>query len=264
MRKNKAFLEQEEGRWSFDFVYNAISTLERMEFEIVPFDSNDLEDTLFCWPIDPEKDIIIGGVGSTRAFFEHCEVKVPEYIGYPEALKPYLFRDISVCTIGDLRDLPYPYFIKPYSAIKGFTGCLVDSDGIMKNLKFFDKVKDEDKVFLSTPINFVSEYRCFVHEGELKGIQFYQGDFRQYPNPNVIEEMIKVYDSDLCAYTLDVGVTDEGVTALVEVNDMWAIGQYGLEPRTYTLMCVRRLRQIVRESNGETEPLWRKLKERYV
>ena len=44
---------------------------------------------------------------------------------------------------------------------------------------------------------------------------------------------------------------------------MWAIGSYGMDARTYALMCVRRMREIGRQANGEIESLWKKLANRY-
>ena len=75
----------------------------------------------------------------------------------------------------------------------------------------------------------------------------------------MIEDMISSYKSSNCAYTLDVGVMEHGSTVLIEVNDMWAIGSYGMNAKDYTLACVRRMREIGRQANGETESLWKKL-----
>ena len=56
--------------------------------------------------------------------------------------------------------------------------------------------------------------------------------------------MVKDYTSSPVAYTLDVGVTADGDTILVEVNDMWAIGSYGFDAKMYALMCVRRMKEL--------------------
>lgn len=60
MRKNKAYLGQIGGDWFDDFVFMSQEPLKRMGFEIVKYDEDDLEDTLLCWPLDIEKDVIIG------------------------------------------------------------------------------------------------------------------------------------------------------------------------------------------------------------
>jgi len=260
MRKNKAYLEQIGGEWLDDFVYMSIEPLKSLDFEILPFDGDDMENTLTCYPLDIEKDVIFGSVQGTTVFFEACGIETPNYLGYPKQLKQFLGREIIETTFGKSQQIKLPFFIKPAKGVKKFTGALVSGIKSLEFFKEFDNVIDSDPIFLSEPIEFISEYRCFVHEEKLKGIQFYLGDFKVFPDVKVIEKMIRAYTSANCAYTLDVGVTDGGDTLLVEVNDMWAIGSYGMDSKIYALMCVRRMREIGRQAKGESESLWKKLK----
>src|SRR3546814_7795613 len=54
------------------------------------------------------------------------------------------------------------------------------------------------------------------------------------PDAHDVQQMIRDHHkgealqerTHLCAYSLDVGVLDSGQTALVEVNDAWALGLY--------------------------------------
>lgn len=50
------------------------------------------------------------------------------------------------------------------------------------------------------------------------------------------------------SYALDVAVTGSGMTILVELNDFWAIGGYGLDGRTYVRMLVDRSQEVIRGS----------------
>lgn len=260
MSKMYAYLEQCGGEWLDDFVYISKEPLKLLGFEIRVFDSDSLENTLLCYPLNIERDVIIGSVESTSKFFEACGVKTPEYLGYPQELNKYLGRKIIETVFEDAHRHEYPFFIKPAKGVKKFTGALIEAGRQLGFLRAFDKVEDFDPIYLSEPINFISEYRCFVHENKLIGIKHYSGNFKLFPDMEIIEEMINTYTSSNCAYTLDVGITEEGKTLLVEVNDMWAIGSYGMDSRAYVLMCVRRLREIGRQAKGETESLWRKLK----
>lgn len=264
MRTNKAYLEQMNGEWFDDFVYVSRQPLIDLGFEIIPFDGDDLENELLCYPMDISKDVIIGSVGATNAFFKACDIEPPTYLGYPMEISSFLGRDIFKTTVGELTDENYPCFIKPSEGIKLFTGEVIESYKQIDWLKKYYDVTDDVPILVSGLVDFVSEYRCFVHEEELKGIQYYDGDFRVFPDVAVIEEIISGYYSGNVAYTLDVGITSDGRTLLVEVNDMWAIGSYGMDAKTYALMCVRRMREIGRQANGETEALWKRLKERNI
>jgi len=263
MRTNKAYLEKIGGEWLDDFVYISKERLKALDFEIIPFDGDDMENTLMCYPLDISKDVIIGSVEATSVFFKACGIEVPKYLGYPEELSAYFNREIERTVIGELSKADFPCFIKPADGVKLFTGEVIKYIEQVYNIKDYYDVTVDTPILKSGVIEFVSEYRCFVHEEELKGIQFYAGDYKVFPNPLVIEDMIDIYTTANCAYTLDVGVTANGGTWLVEVNDMWAIGSYGMDARTYALMCVRRMREIGRQFHGETENLWKKLKNRY-
>jgi hypothetical protein len=95
-------------------------------------------------------------------------------------------------------------------------------------------------------VDFVSEYRCFVHEGALLGIHRYYGDNWILPDKATVIQMIKAYRSAPVAYGLDVGVTKEGKTLLVEVNDQYALGNYALGSLPYTEATVARWEQLCR------------------
>lgn len=254
MRKPKAYLEKAGGEWLDDFVYISRQPLIERGYDIVAFDGSDMENTLLNKMIVPHEDIIIGSVEATVAFFNYCNIEVPKAISYPESLKPYLGRDIIETTFGELTSEGYPYFVKPSSQIKLFTGDVVSHDEHLGYL-VLSGAKPETEVYKSTLIDFVSEYRCFVTNGVVRGIQYYQGDFKIYPDPYVIQNMVNDYKDCPSAYTLDVGVvlnkTKDGKyiyhhTMLVEVNDMWAIGSYGFNGNDYALMCARRMKEIWR------------------
>jgi len=238
----KAYLEKINKEWLDDFVYMSKYPLQEMGFDIVEFDGDNFISGYYNFNFQKE-DIMVGSVESLTKFYKHFNIKV-DYIGYPSSLNKYYGRSIKECKVIDL-DNNYPYFIKPSKDVKLFTGDIIENED---NLNFFKKyydVTDQTDIFKCSKINIESEYRCFVYNKELVGIQYYLGDFKKYPNPSIIENMLNDYVDQPMAYTIDVGVNDKNETIIIEINDMWALGSYGMDSKIYTKMVVSRIREIL-------------------
>lgn len=242
----RAFLEQVAKDWFDEFVYITKYQFELNGMTVIPFDGLNLPASLMKYDIDPKTDICIGSVEATNEFFKLCGVESPKSISYPKELKNYLGRNIIETTYGELGD-DYPYFVKPAEDIKLFTGDTVLNDRHKRDLGSYGSCKDSTKVFKSEIVNFQSEYRVFASLGEIRGIRHYRGNPLILFDPSIITDMVNSYKDCPSAYTLDIGVTDKGETLLVEVNDMWAISSYGLEPKVYALLCHRRMREILNQ-----------------
>jgi hypothetical protein len=244
----EAFLEKINGEWLDDFVYISKQPLIDMGYNIVPYDGDDLENTLVMRNPDPNTDICIGSVQGTVKFFQACGVDTPKYIGYPDQLKKYLGRKIEETTFGNLgRD--FPYFVKPSNEVKMFTGDIVSNDRHLEYLVSFDGCKEQTPVIKSEVVEFITEYRAFVSYGKIYGIKHYKGDFLKFIDASVLDKMVDDFTDCPSAFTLDIGLTEDGRTLLVEVNDMWAIGSYGMDGREYALLCARRMKEILRSNN---------------
>jgi hypothetical protein len=96
---------------------------------------------------------------------------------------------------------------------------------------------NNDSVQVSSIVtDIVSEWRCFVKDGVLYGIQNYSGDFTKFPDTERILKMISQYEkSEPCpnSYTLDVymaGNTRRNInrgTFVMEVHPFVSVGLYG-------------------------------------
>jgi hypothetical protein len=62
---------------------------------------------------------------------------------------------------------------------------------------------------------------------------------------DVATQAIQRFKDAPVGYSLDLGVTDDGRTLLVEVNDAWALGAYGTPSIPYTEMVVNRWKEMV-------------------
>ncbi len=239
----KAYLQKYNNEWFDDFVYSSKQPLLDRGFTIIPFDELTLPDLIF-----DKDDIIVGSVESTKAFFNSVSIETPKYIGYPKSLDSFYGRTIKRTRFGKITLDDLPIFIKPVYDVKLFTGFVLEKSTTLHNIgMYYSNVNPNTAVYTSEPINIVSEYRCFVHKNELVGIKHYSGDFNVFPNTSEIKSMIQKYrDESPVSYTLDVGlVRDNGFkTILVEINDFWAIGGYGLDGKTYVRMLIDRFQEI--------------------
>lgn len=96
--------------------------------------------------------------------------------------------------------------------------------------------------------NLVSEWRCFIYQGSLLGIQCYLGDYFRVPQKDFIEDFIRTGMSYLpVSYTLDVMVSEDGVTRLLEIHDFFSCGLYGFtNPQKFPFMCYRWFKNYIR------------------
>ncbi|QZA70975.1 ATP-grasp domain-containing protein [Erwinia phage AH06] len=146
----------------------------------------------------------------------------PTYIpDYPDVLKGYLYRKVTEGTLRDLTLETCPVFVKPRVRQKLFTG-FVCHDPFDYRLK---PVKNNEPLWLVEPVRFKAEWRIYVVDGKAAHMVQYEGSDFYRPNLGVVNAMIvKLKQQN---YVMDVGVLDNGHTALVEINDGVSVGMYG-------------------------------------
>ena len=118
----------------------------------------------------------------------------------------------------------WPVFVKPLED-KQFTGVVVRSP---KDLIGCGIQGVNQDVYCSEIVSFVAEWRCFVRYGRILSVRPYKGDWRKHYDYRVIESAVKEFASAPAGYAIDFGLTDDGRTLLIEVNDGYALGCYGL------------------------------------
>lgn len=237
-----------EGRPADVNIFNAASGFEQRGLDTVPVVWKDvLAGKVDISPARP----LLGGVGAVHEALRLSGAIVPLPIDYPEALEPLLGRSVRKgtmrevrATVGENDVAEHPVFVKPWEHTKIFTGHVVH--------KYRDLIKtascspDMD-VWISETVRFVSEYRYFVHQGRVVHVGFYKGDPLVAPDTEVVRSMIGTYmkAGTPVSWCLDVGVTDEGHTLLVEVNDGFAFGCYGMPAQMHSIMFEDRWREMV-------------------
>lgn len=83
-------------------------------------------------------------------------------------------------------------------------------------------------IICSEVVNFTAEWRCFVRYGKILAVKPYKGDWKAHYDSSVIEECVSSYTASPNGYAVDFGLTDDGRTLMIEVNDGYALGCYGL------------------------------------
>ncbi len=187
------------------------------------FDRNEL-------PITKDT-LVVGFIETYRTALERLGLAPPDNIDIPAELQAYTGRNCWPTTLGFARqEQNWPIFIKPLRHHKRFAGKLVSK---FIHLLSSASLANEFEIWASEPVDFVSEYRCFIARGEVVGVRPYKGNPLVFPDGARILAMVKAWTSAPVACCIDVGVTSDGRTLLVEVNDGHSMGDYGLESMTY-------------------------------
>lgn len=197
--------------------------------------------------------MVHGGVGMVRRALDRLGVPQPRLDGMPpEALLPHFGRRVWATTMLEVRerlDREEWTFIKPLKRHKAFTGYVTGpSVSALARTAHFE---NDFEICAQEVIRFDVEYRLFVHDklGEGNWIvidcRYYRGDFRKSLDWSVVDACVEAFVDAPVAYSLDMGVTDDGKTCVVEINDAMSLGTYGIPPLPYTQMIIDRWEQVV-------------------
>ena len=194
-------------------------------------------------------NVLVGSVEMLKKYFELNGLKVPSAIPLDVFPSKILGRNIDVAHSTNLNILTnYPYFIKPANDIKAFTGMVVND---IDDYKMFSNNYQGD-VYVQEVVNIVSEWRVYIEKSQIRGHEIigckhYSGDDLIFPNKQFIEKVFKHLIDELPNYnsfTIDIGILDDGKNIVVEANDAWAIGNYGLDAEIYYNFIRKRFFQI--------------------
>ena len=160
-------------------------------------------------------------------------------LNVPETLFKYAGRkienveltDSNRCEIYDYIDNNYRtdyIFVKSNDMIKN------PINGSYSSIDLYNKELFLNGSYqISEHIDIVSEYRCFIYNDKIVGIQYYSGDFEYFPDVSKIYDFIDEYSYDYGkgsapqAYTLDILVDGDGFTYVMECHEFFSCGLYG-------------------------------------
>ncbi|WNJ19060.1 ATP-grasp domain-containing protein [Pontibacter sp. G13] len=192
--------------------------------------------------------LVVGDHPTMEAVFKRLKYSYSNDC-YPVSLRSFLQRQIWQSTVKHLlmgrMHSDYPIFIKPKSRAKLFTGLVLQSQADLYRL---DTIPKKTEIYGSSVVNWVSEFRVFVNRGEIVGVRHYDGDPSLRLNMDVVQRSVVQFeasDEHTASYGIDFGVLEQGETTLIEWNDGFALGAYGLDAEVYTDLLLERWKEIV-------------------
>lgn len=211
-------------------------------------------------------DLVVGDFEWTRTALKQLGVTMPEPPDYPECLQHLLHRKIWRSTLGEVQTFlrssseSTKVFIKPASDTKAFSGLVASASKDDVWLEYLlEQFPHAFDVWCSEIVSFVSEYRVYVVDGEVRSICQYQGPKEVQLDDGVVKEAVRtLMDSDegrdLVGCGIDFAVMRKqgdgeaaDVTCLLEVNDGVSLGAYdGLSGKDYTDMLIARWARLVK------------------
>ncbi|WP_397363086.1 ATP-grasp domain-containing protein [Olleya sp. R77988] len=221
--------------------YVGIEAFYNMGFEIVEVES-------FDNLIIAESNIFLGSIDFIQTALKALNLDVPEHNDYPRSLAKYYGRNISESTIEKISNNPESWnvFVKPKGSLKKFTGRHVKST--------YDLIGCGDReknvpIWVSEPVDFISEWRVFVRYNEILGVKSYKGDWRSQYDYKIIEEAVNSYENAPAGYAMDFGLTKDGRFLIVEVNEGYSIGNYGLFYTDYAKLISARWSEMTNQKD---------------
>lgn len=194
--------------------------------------------------------LVVGDVPTVQRALKRLGIEPPPDESYPEELRSYLGRRISPSTLAEIEarmfegDAP-AVFVKPRDRLKRFTGFVCHGASELARTRGASR---RSLVWCAEVVSFRGEARAFVIDGAVVDVRRYEGD--GMPDRAVVEEAVRVWTGTGRAargYGIDFGVLDDGRTVLVELNDGYGLGSYGLAAATYLDLCIARWEQLARD-----------------
>ncbi|MBO4998416.1 MAG: ATP-grasp domain-containing protein [Lachnospira sp.] len=86
--------------------------------------------------------------------------------------------------------------------------------------------------------------------GQILDIRRYKGSLGLCYDMEMVQQMIAHYKHAPAGYALDIGVTKQKDTIIVEVNDGYSLGSYGLDPLLYAKLLSARWAELTKGKNA--------------
>jgi hypothetical protein len=241
------YIQKHGDGYVFDGCYAAYEGAAHRAWKIIHFE--DIRE------VPARRDILlVACVEDTQIFFDRLGIKRPIAINIPEFIMPYIKRDIKYMTLDAFFEMPIcPTFVKPAIEIKIGASGVIEKDSSKRFV--LSDIKDGGTLMMtSSVVDMQSEYRVYCRKGHgIVGMKHYQGDEMLYPDNQYIREVCHKLISDKSmpqSFSADFAVigpvNGEKYTELIECQDAWSIGAYGLDGNVYLSFLLDRWQQLMK------------------
>lgn len=212
-------------------------------------------------PLDPDV-FVFGMLWVMLRLLDRAGLSRALLPSYPEPIRALLGRKVWQGSVAALSFGPVasigPVFVKvghvaDRAAPRAFASQVVSSfDIVSAHLRD----NPEMVILCSTPVNWISEWRAYVCEGEIVGMSMYRPDLAglDQVRPKHLIDFSMAEDAvhqlrkagvATAGYCLDFGALSNGQTALIEVNDGIGLVNYAFEPEAHAALHLARWRELM-------------------
>ena len=234
---------RENGEYHSNNIYHAVSGFREMGAEIKKYHAIDeIYDDV------TQEDIVLDYIEQTQTIMHKFGVK-PICEDYPEKLRPFMGRKIWTDRINSINSHPEKWgiFVKPVKD-KAFTGLVVNGP---KDLIGCGSCYEDYEVICSEIMNIKREWRGFIIYDELADIRPYKGDYHYHYDAEVVDNAVEAFrtiSNRPMGCSLDFAVIEKDgkeQTIFLEMNDGYALGNYGLQNILYAKLISARWSQLL-------------------
>ena len=200
------------------------------------------------------EDIVLDYIYQCNTIFNKFGVS-PYIPDYPEVLSEFLGRKIwkdSMYRFScDEKKWGAGYFVKPVKD-KVFTGHVISS---ISDLMGCGNHSEDYEILVSETLDIAAEWRVFILYDRILDVRPYgiildrsRKSYRYHYDSKVLDQMIEAFtkwEDRPMACSMDICCTKDGRTLLVEMNDAYALGCYGLSSVIYARVISARWSQLL-------------------
>lgn len=230
-------------------IANAMYGFRELGAEIIPYHKIDeIYDRV------NREDIVLDYIDQCNSIFSKFDIE-PSIPDYPKVMDKFLGRKVWKDTINSIsrseEKWSAGYFVKPIRS-KAFTGKIISS---ISDLVGCGNYSEDYDVLVSEPLDICAEWRCFIIYDEIVDVRPYglllyrsRKSYRYHYDFKVLDSMMEAFisrEERPTACSLDICVTKDGQTLLVEINDAYSLGCYGLASVFYAKLISARWSQLL-------------------